>query len=524
MPSESLSSPSQSTNASTTTTHLRSTTFSTVSELSKVDASDIRVRSHVEMLGWQNPAPASQLIRTTGQGKRLEALEIRLGEDMSQLGDISYQAHVQNIGWQKPVTSGGIVGTTGQSRRLEAINLQLTQELATHFDLYYRAHVQDYGWLSWAKNGANVGTEGLSKRLEALEIQILPKGTIFTGDTHQAFIKRVEMSASIYYRSYIEKQGWQTEVIGGSISGSTGKNQQIEALGIRLQSDYLGSVSYETHIQNIGWIKGVRDGDISGQGGSNRQIEALKISLVGDISHYYDVYYRVHSQNKGWLGWTKNGLASGTEGFGLGIEGFEVTLVKKGAKAPKTTTAFVKKENEKIVSRTYPMPYYNQRDSRWSSKYYGRYTMGDTGCVPTSLSIVFSALTGKTIMPTTVADWLYYNTNEFDRLVPGTRAPGIVKASEAWGLKATNLSSYNNIVSALREGYYILAGVQNNVFVSGGSHEIVLKGYNNGMVHVTDPYTKSLSGWYAMSYLFDTKSTDKDDTVLGLPFFKISHI
>ncbi|WP_438835811.1 N-acetylmuramoyl-L-alanine amidase [Streptococcus pluranimalium] len=345
MPSESLSSPSQSTNASTTTTHLRSTTFSTVSELSKVDASDIRVRSHVEMLGWQNPAPASQLIGTTGQGKRLEALEIRLGENMSQLGDISYQAHVQNIGWQKPVTSGGIVGTTGQSRRLEAINLQLTQELATHFDLYYRAHVQDYGWLSWAKNGANVGTEGLSKRLEALEIQILPKGTIFTGDTHQAFIKRVEMSASIYYRSYIEKQGWQTEVIGGSISGSTGKNQQIEALGIRLQSDYLGSVSYETHIQNIGWIKGVRDGDISGQGGSNRQIEALKISLVGDISHYYDVYYRVHSQNKGWLGWTKNGLASGTEGFGLGIEGFEVTLVKKGAKAPKTTTAFVKKEN-----------------------------------------------------------------------------------------------------------------------------------------------------------------------------------
>ncbi|WP_415671086.1 hypothetical protein, partial [Streptococcus pluranimalium] len=40
----------------------------------------------------------------------------------------------------EPVTSGGIVGTTGQSRRLEAINLQLTQELATHFDLYYRAH------------------------------------------------------------------------------------------------------------------------------------------------------------------------------------------------------------------------------------------------------------------------------------------------------------------------------------------------------------------------------------------------
>ncbi|MFU2206674.1 C39 family peptidase [Streptococcus pluranimalium] len=524
MPSESLSSPSQPTNVNTTTIHLRSTTSSTVSELSKVDTSDIRVRSHVEILGWQNPVPASQLIGTIGQGKRLEALEIRLGEDMNQLGDISYQAHVQDIGWQSPVTTGGIVGTTGQGKRLEAVNLRLTQELAVHFDLYYRAHVQDYGWLSWAKNGANVGTEGLSKRLEALEIQILSKGTIFTGDTRQAFIKRVEKSASIYYRSYIEKQGWQTEVIGGSISGSTGKNQQIEALGIRLQTDYLGSVSYEAHIQNIGWIKGVRDGEISGQGGSNRQIEALKISLVGDISQYYDVYYRVHSQNKGWLGWTKNGLASGTEGFGLGIEGFEVTLVKKGAKAPKTTTAFVKKENEKIVSRTYPMPYFNQRDLRWSSKYYGPYTMGDTGCVPTSLSMVFTALTGKTVAPTSVADWLYQKTSEFNKVVPGTRAPGIVKAAAAWGLEATNLSNYNSLIAALQAGHHVLAAVEKNVFVQNGSHEIVLKGYNNGKVHVTDPYTQSLNGWYDTSYIFNTKSTDKDDNALGLPFFKITHL
>ncbi|WP_331711893.1 MULTISPECIES: C39 family peptidase [Streptococcus] len=128
---------------------------------------------------------------------------------------------------------------------------------------------------------------------------------------------------------------------------------------------------------------------------------------------------------------------------------------------------------------------------------------GDTGCVPTSLSMVFSSLTGKTVMPTTVADWLYYNTNEFDRAVPGTRAPGIVKASNAWGLKATNLSSYDHIVSALKEGHYVLGAIQNNVFVSNGSHELLLKAFDNGRVYVTDPYTKSLSGWYAMSYLFN---------------------
>ncbi|WP_242258162.1 GBS Bsp-like repeat-containing protein, partial [Streptococcus thoraltensis] len=207
-------------------------------------------------------------------------------------------------------------------------------------------------------------------------------------------------------------------------------------------------------------------------------------------------------------------------------EGLVATSTTVVTPAPGTTVKPFEKKAAvaKGTSKTFPMPYFSQRDPRWVSKYYGRYTMGDTGCVPTSLSMVFSALTGKTVLPTTVADWLYYNTKEFDRLVPGTRAPGIVKAANAWGLKATNLTSYASLTSALREGHHVLAAIQNNVFVSRGSHELVLKGYNNGKVYVTDPYTKSLSGWYAMSYLFNTKSTDKDDTALGLPFFKISHL
>ena len=493
-------------------------------DLAQVDTSDIQGQAHLQTKGWQKPTAATQRFGTVGESRRLEAISFSLNQDMAKLGDLVYQSHVQDIGWQAAVTSGHISGTTGQSRRLEAINMRLTAELAAHFDLYYRTHIQDYGWLGWAKNGANAGTEGLSKRLEAIEVQLLPKGALFKGDLTRSFIKKGQQTAGIVYRAYIEDQGWQSERSNGALSGSTGRNQQIEALGIRLQSDYLGHVSYQTHIENIGWVSAVRDGKVSGQGGSHRQIEAVKISLVGEISKHYDLYYRVHSQKKGWLGWTKNGLAAGTEGFTLGVEGLEVTLVQKGGKAPGTTANSFMKKGTVVKTKTYPMPYFNQRDPRWVNKYYGRYTMGDTGCVPTSLGMVFSALTGKTVMPTTVADWLYHHTNEFNKAVPGTRAPGIVKAAGAWGLKATNLSSYNHIVSALRDGHYVVAGVQNNVFVAHTSHEIVLKGYNNGMVHVTDPYTQSLSGWYAMSYLFNTKSTDKDDTALGLPFFKISQV
>ncbi|KXT79259.1 C39 family peptidase [Streptococcus sp. DD13] len=491
----------------------------------KADTKDIKVNAHVQGTGWNGFSDASQVIGTVGKGKRLEALVFKLEDGLSAIGDIIYQSHVQDIGWQTTVKTGEMSGTVAKSKRLEAFNMRLTGELATYYDVYYRTHVQNVGWLGWAKNGGNAGTEGLSLRLEAIEVQLVSKEDSFQGDNRRSFIKKGQQVASISYRTYVGQNGWQTEVKDGSVSGSVGKNRRIEALGVRLDSDYFGHVSYQTHIQNVGWVPLVRDGQASGVGGSGKQVEAVKISLIGDISKDYDVYYRVHSQNKGWLGWTKNGSAAGTEGFSLGVEAVEVTLVKKGSKAPGTTAnAFVKKQAQQSAKpKKYPMPYFNQRDARWISKYYGRYTMGDTGCVPTSLSMVFSSLTGKTIMPTAVADWLYHNTNDFDRTVPGTRAPGIVKAANAWGLKATNLSSYNHIVSALKSGDYVLAGVERNVFVNQGSHEIVLKGYNNGMVYVTDPYTQSLSGWYTMSYLFNTKSTDKDDTALGLPFFKISH-
>ena len=314
-------------------------------DLAQVDTSDIQGQAHLQTKGWQKPTPATQRFGTVGESRRLEAISFSLNQDMAKLGDLVYQSHVQDIGWQAAVTSGHISGTTGQSRRLEAINMRLTAELAAHFDLYYRTHIQDYGWLGWAKNGANAGTEGLSKRLEAIEVQLLPKGALFKGDLTRSFIKKGQQTAGIVYRAYIEDQGWQSERSNGALSGSTGRNQQIEALGIRLQSDYLGHVSYQTHIENIGWVSAVRDGKVSGQGGSHRQIEAVKISLVGEISKHYDLYYRVHSQKKGWLGWTKNGLAAGTEGFTLGVEGLEVTLVKKGGKAPGTTAnSFMKKE------------------------------------------------------------------------------------------------------------------------------------------------------------------------------------
>ena len=66
-------------------------------------------------------------------------------------------------------------GTSGQAKRLEAIQIRLTGDISNYFDIYYRVHCQTYGWMEWVKNGEIAGTEGEAKRLESIEIKLVPK-------------------------------------------------------------------------------------------------------------------------------------------------------------------------------------------------------------------------------------------------------------------------------------------------------------------------------------------------------------
>ncbi len=113
---------------------------------------------------------------TVGQGKRLEAIWIRL-RNTPFTGGIQYRTHVQKIGWQGWRSNGAMSGTRGKSYRLEAIQIKLTGQMAQKYDVYYRVHAQKLGWMGWAKNGASAGTAGLSYRLEAIQIKIVPKGS-----------------------------------------------------------------------------------------------------------------------------------------------------------------------------------------------------------------------------------------------------------------------------------------------------------------------------------------------------------
>ena len=175
--------------------------------------------------------------------------------------------------------------------------------------------------------------------------------------------------------------------------------------------------------------------------------------------------------------------------------------------------------NQKVNPKT---TYYSQRDPRWAGKYYGISNVDQSGCVPTSLAMTFTDILGRTILPTTVADYLYNNTDSFNKGEVGTDADGIVSATRNWGLKSQLVSGAGGIAEALMAGKHVLAAVGNSQFTSDPyTHELVLHGYDNGRTYVRDPYNSGNNGWYSINYLHSIKSKDPMDNKLGAPFFSI---
>ena len=244
----------------------------------------------------------------------------------------------------------------------------------------------------------------------------------------------------------------------------------------------------------------------------------VKYAVWSDVNGQDDIIWYDATTS----GTTATGLINVTNHSGTGTYHVHVYQSDNGKMYFLTSTDFTVKQTN------YSNPYYNQRDGRWANTHYGYYTMASTGCVPTSLAMVFSALTNTEVLPTTVASYLYNNTVEFNRGTEGTTGNGILVASRQWGLTPTVLNSSSALSSALQEGHYVVAAVQQDKFSPWGygtSHEIVLKGYSNGNTYVSDPYNSANNGWYPIASLWNEQSTQSVDTRgLGNPFVKITDV
>ncbi len=158
--------------------------------LDKNNIGDVVYSGHVQTYGNLSPVKNGEILGTTGQGKRMEALSIYL-ENKAIDGGISYRVHGQTYGWQSYRSDGELAGTMGQAKRIEAVEMYLTGNMAKYYDIYYRVHIQTYGWLDWAKNGAPAGSTGMSKRVEAIQIKLVARSGSAPGKTTTPFVKSV---------------------------------------------------------------------------------------------------------------------------------------------------------------------------------------------------------------------------------------------------------------------------------------------------------------------------------------------
>lgn len=129
-------------------------------------------QAHTQGLGWQNWVTDGTISGAVGEGRRMEALRLKLGNNFPPGVGIAYQAYIEGIGWMDWVSNGEQAGTIGLEKRLEAVRIKLTNA-PTSYEIFYQSYVEGYGWMNWASNGELAGTTGESKRLEAIRILVV---------------------------------------------------------------------------------------------------------------------------------------------------------------------------------------------------------------------------------------------------------------------------------------------------------------------------------------------------------------
>ena len=325
-----------------------------------------------------------------------------------------------------------------------------------------------------------------------------------TNGTYKAFIKASDHknSTGLYYIHlyYVQNNGTLIGV-GGTSTNVTISAENLKPTGkITIQNNNPKTGTFDVVVSNVSSPYGVREVKLPTWSSVNGQDDIIWYTAAKRSDGTYKITVKV-SDHKNSTGEYKIHLYYiQNNGKLVGVAGTTVQVSKT----------------------SYPTPYYSQRDSRWARRTYGGYTFAATGCVPTTVAMAISGITGQTVLPTTVADYLYHSTNEFNKRSYGTTSHGIVLAARHWGLKTETLGSTAAVREALAMGHHVLGAVGTSIFANYPvTHELVMRGYNNGMTYVMDPYNANNNGYYSVDYLFRVRSLDPTDNTEGSPFMTI---
>ena len=153
--------------------------------------------------------------------------------------------------------------------------------------------------------------------------------------------------------------------------------------------------------------------------------------------------------------------AQGSEGGQLGSEGEVSSSTGGGCSADGGASANI---DGFVV--------YSQYDKRWTNKPYGSSRIGPSGCGPSSLAMIITNLTGKSVTPDQVASWggRFY--------IPGSGSSWELapEGAKHWGMTAKQASGVSGINAALRSGAMIWIGGSGSLPFTSGGHVIVIRG------------------------------------------------
>jgi uncharacterized protein YjdB len=142
----------------------------------------------------------------------------------------------------------------------------------------------------------------------------------------------------VNYSTFLQKQGWGSQLSNGAVSGNTSHLLAIQALKMSLTGGAGlpkgAKITYKVYLHGHGWQNAVSNGTLAGSSKAGLAVEAVKISISGLTG--YTVKYQVYLQSKKWLGWqtVKNGTnvdsaaASGAAGKNLKIQAIQIRIVK----------------------------------------------------------------------------------------------------------------------------------------------------------------------------------------------------
>ena len=157
-----------------------------------------------------------------------------------------------------------------------------------------------------------------------------------------------------------------------------------------------------------------------------------------------------------------------------------------------------------------------QWDYRWGYQLYGTNYMGNNGCGPTALSMVYAGLTGKTDWnPLQVAQYAIANNLYVSQV--GTKWVLMEIGGEYLGLTVDVIGEEKELArTALEEGKVLILEVGPGDFTSGGHFIVVTQLLDNDEVVVRDPNSREKSAvtWnydrvmeqanYVWAYTYDT--------------------